>query len=181
MEHVQYNAPQGQKTATGREAEFFDVFDEELGGGWPPPLSEVAGPQERVQRHAVQQIEDFVPLVQIRDGPVPQMVDQLVDVLKIFDRGLSEQVIEVPKVTLQDVVPHRAALREPQVAKQLAEVPVPETAVLARGRDALGIEWCQVAGRGGVCWWMARTRHVHPTHPEGLTASPGRYINFWQG
>ena len=33
VEHVQHNAPRGQKTASGREAEFFDVFDEELGGG----------------------------------------------------------------------------------------------------------------------------------------------------
>ena len=32
------------------------------------------------------------------------------DVLKTFDRGLAEQVIEVPKVTLQDVVPQRAVL-----------------------------------------------------------------------
>ena len=31
VEHVQYNAPRGQKTASGREAEFFDIFDEELG------------------------------------------------------------------------------------------------------------------------------------------------------
>ena len=31
----------------------------------PAPLSEVAGVQERVQRHTVEQIEDFVPMVQI--------------------------------------------------------------------------------------------------------------------
>ena len=33
MEHVQYNAPRGQKTASGREAEFFEFFNEEPGGG----------------------------------------------------------------------------------------------------------------------------------------------------
>ena len=49
--------------------------------------------------------------VPVLDAPVPQMVD----VLKIIDRGPPEQVIEVPKVFLQDVVPLRAALCEPQL------------------------------------------------------------------
>ena len=43
---MQHNAPRGQKTASGREAEFFEVFVEELGGGRPPPLAEVR-PQEK--------------------------------------------------------------------------------------------------------------------------------------
>ena len=61
VEHVQCNAPRGQKTASGREAEFFDVFDEELGGGRPPPLPEVAGPQARVLQRTVEPIiESFV-------------------------------------------------------------------------------------------------------------------------
>ena len=122
MEHETYNA---QKTASGREAEFFDVFDEELGGGRPPPLPEVAGPQARVLRHTVEQmIESFVPVpILDLDALVPQMVEQLVGVLKVFDKSLPEQVIEVPKVTLQEGVPHRAALRKPQLAEQLVEVP----------------------------------------------------------
>ena len=81
MEHVQYNAPIGQKTASGREAEFFDVIDEELGGGRPPPLPKVAGPQALVLRRTVEPIiESFVPVPMI-DVPVPQMVDQLSGVL----------------------------------------------------------------------------------------------------
>ena len=36
------------------------------------PLSEVAGPQERVQGHIVEQIEEFVPMVQILDIHVPR-------------------------------------------------------------------------------------------------------------
>ena len=49
--------------------------DEEVlaAGVRPAPLSEVAGPQERVQRHTVEQIVDFVPVVVILDAPVPQM------------------------------------------------------------------------------------------------------------
>ena len=73
----------------------------------------------------------------------------MVDVLKIIDRGFPEQVIEVPKVTLQDVVPLRAALREPQLAEKLAEVPVPEVVILARGTSALGLDWCRGGASGG--------------------------------
>ena len=50
----------------------------------PAPLGEPR-PQERVQRHTVKQImETFVP-VQILDDPVPQMVEQLPDVMRLFD------------------------------------------------------------------------------------------------
>ena len=56
VEHVQYNASRGQKTASGREAEFFYVFDEEVGGGRPPPLPEAAGPQAWVPRRTVEPI-----------------------------------------------------------------------------------------------------------------------------
>ena len=45
-------------------------------------------PQERVQRHTMEHIVDFVccsPMVQILDAPVPQMVEQLPDVLWFFD------------------------------------------------------------------------------------------------
>ena len=48
-----------------------------------------------------------MPVVPLLDVPVPQMVDQLVDVLKFFDKSFAEQVVEVPKIPLQDGVPHR--------------------------------------------------------------------------
>ena len=89
------------------------------------------------------------------------------------------QVIDVPKLALPDGVPHRAALREPQVAEQLV---------------------C----RRGWKWHVAGTRSGHSLVParvaarwdplvdvgyattqwslaEGLTASPGRYTNTGQG
>ena len=148
------------------------------GGSRPDMLAPVSGPQERVQRHFVEQLVEPVREVPVLDAPVPQMVDQLVDVLKIFNRGLAEQVIEVPKVTLQDVVPQRAVLRVPQLAEQL----VPESVILAHGRCDLGVKWCQIATQGGRCyWWMAGTRHVQWRRPEGFTASPGRYTNTGQG
>ena len=87
MGHEKHNAPRGQKTASGRETEFFDVFDEELGGGRPPPLPEVAGPQARVLRRTVEPIiESFVPVPMI-DAPVPQMVDQAAEVVRFFCSG----------------------------------------------------------------------------------------------
>ena len=39
----------------------------------PAPLSEVAGPHDRVQRRTAEQIVKFVPVVQILDAPLPQM------------------------------------------------------------------------------------------------------------
>ena len=83
----------------------------------------LSGPQERDLRRTVQQIVD-VPLVPLLDDPVPQMVEQLPDVLRFFDLLLPvpEQVIEVPKILLDDV-PVRAVLRDPQLVEQLVEVP----------------------------------------------------------
>ena len=72
----------------------------------------------------MQQIVDAVPLVPPLNDPVPQMVEQLPDVLHFFDALLPvpEQVIEVPKILPEDV-PLRAVLRDTQLAEQLVEVP----------------------------------------------------------
>ena len=89
--------------------------------GRPAPLLEVL-PQERVQQRTVEQIVDPVPVVPLLHVFVPQMVEQLVDILAPLDFRVAEQVIEVPKI----VCPPRAArtvLRAPQTADQLVEVP----------------------------------------------------------
>ena len=49
----------------------------------------------------------------------------------------------MPKITLEEGIPQRAVLREPL----LADVPVPETVILARGRCARGVVWYHVAAR----------------------------------
>ena len=92
-------------------------------GGRPAPLSEVAGWQSRVSRHAVDQIVD-VPGLPTLDGPVPLMVEQLVDVLQLLDALIlvAEQVIGVPKIFIERIPP-RTSVREPQLAEQLLEVP----------------------------------------------------------
>ena len=165
VEHEKLNAPRGQKTASGMETEFFDVFDEELGGGRPPPLPEVAGPQARVLRRTVEPIiESFVPVPMI-DAPVPQMVDQAAEVVRFFASLLvvAEQVIEVPTIILEDPIPQRALLRAPQLAEQLVEVPTtPGYAFAVVAVQTLG----SLAARALF---------------EQLTASPGRDTNTGQG
>ena len=95
-----------------------------LPGGRPAPLPEVAGWQTRVLRHVVEHLSELAPLVQIIDAPVPQMVDQLPTLSNSFVRShlFLGQVIEVPKILLDDV-PVRTAVRVPQLAQQLVEVP----------------------------------------------------------
>ena len=63
---------------------------------------------------------------------------------RLFEHG-----IEVPKITLEDGIPQRAVLCEPLPVGHLADGPVPETVILARGRCALGVVWFHVSARGG--------------------------------
>ena len=119
----EYDALRRQKPPPPQQV-LFQSLEEEPGGGRPAPLPEVAGWQARVQRHAVEHLADLAPLVQIIDALVPQMVDQLLDIVQFF-RALSpvpEQVVEVPKLLPYDV-PTRAAVRDTQLAEQLVEVP----------------------------------------------------------
>ena len=65
------------------------------------------------------------PGLQILDVPVPQMMEQLLEVFRRLDIEVPEQVIEVPKVSL-DCIRERLVdcdLRHPQMAEQLMEVP----------------------------------------------------------
>ena len=54
--------------------------------------------------------------------PEPQMVDQLVAVLKPVDSPVPDQIIAVPKISLPSR-PLRAALAATQMVEQLVEVP----------------------------------------------------------
>ena len=69
-------------------------------------------PQERVQRHAVQQIGDSAPFLPSLDVPVLLMGEQLVEVSKLLDVAVPEQVLEVPKIFVDDIPP-RLSAREP--------------------------------------------------------------------
>ena len=87
----------------------------ELGGSRPDRLLSVSGPQERVQRHTLQQNIDTFVAVPMLDALVP-LVGQLVEVLKIADIMVPdvEQVIEVPMIALENGDP--AAWRAPRAA-----------------------------------------------------------------
>ena len=137
-----HTAPRGQRTARagvwGREMhytatfrdpptpqpELFSLFDEEPGGSRPDRIATLSGPQERDLRRTVQQIVDAVPLLPLLDDPVPQIIKQLPNIMHFFDFLLPvpEQVIEVPKILLDDV-PMRTAVRDTQLVEQLVEVP----------------------------------------------------------
>ena len=47
----------------------------------------------------------------------------VLDVLKIIDISVPEQVVDVPKIIFQDNIPQRAVLRVPQLPEQLVDVP----------------------------------------------------------
>ena len=118
-----------QRVEVPREGEVRETHDDlraqnrPLPGPRPAPLLEVL-PQVGAQRHAVDQIVDAVPGLPMLDGPVPLMVEQLVDVLQLLDAliPVAEQVIEVPKIIIE-CIPPRTSAREPQLAEQLVEVP----------------------------------------------------------
>ena len=137
VEHVTKTTTRtGQKTArakatndtlkpgVARDAVYFELFDEDT-AGLRPGLVTDCGPLERVQRHIVEQLTDFVrvaPMVQIFDGLVPQTVGNPMDAFRVMDQPIAEQVTAVPKI-VDSSCPSRVVSRDPQMAEQLVEVP----------------------------------------------------------
>ena len=127
-----YVAPRGQTTAraaAGVQHFCLDLDDAPAAGGSRPDRLPEVRPQERIQRHTVDQIID-APLL---DVPVPQMEEQLLlDVFRLHDRQVPELVIEVPMIICEDI-PTRSSVPEPQLVEQLVDVPtVLSVAVLQR-------------------------------------------------
>ena len=120
-----YDAPRRQRTANSRvgPAEYHELSSDggrPTGEERPAALSE-PWPQGKVERHDGIAYE----LVHRLDVPVPQMGEQLPNVVQFFSALLpvvAEPVIEVPKILLHDV-PLRRLCRETQLAEQLVEVP----------------------------------------------------------
>ena len=74
------------------------------------------------------------------------------------------------------VAPQRAVPREPQLAEQLVDVPVPslhQCMRMADFRDDGGRRWCLITGSHGYSWWLVGTDHHQGETPPGITASPG--------
>ena len=110
--------------AAGVQHFFLDDDEPPAAGSRPDRIATLSGQQKRDLRRTVEQIVAAVPLVPLLDDPVPQMVEQLPDVMRFFDLLLPvpEQVIEVSKILLDDV-PMRTAVRDTQLVEQLVEVP----------------------------------------------------------
>ena len=172
-------------------------------GSRPDRLLDVSGPQERVQRRTMEQIGDSVPFLPSLDVPVPLMGEQLVEVYKLLDVMVPEQVIAVPKIFVGDIPPRRLC-REPQMVDQLVTVPtnpdtvlcvftrspaplmedqlvevppvVPQLVPFFAGDD--GYVWRQLSGPTGAYWWRVGSSHTQWAPPPGYTARPGRYTNI---
>ena len=93
-----------------------------LPGTRPAPLSEVAGWQDRVKRHVMEDLGTVCPFVQILDLPLPQVVENVTDTLRILDLPIAEQVMVVPKISCSPCS-SRSLIPKPQSADQLVEVP----------------------------------------------------------
>ena len=126
-----------QKTASAGPAEYF----------------ELSRPQERDRRHTGVGYEIAQNLV----VPVPQMGEQLPDVLQFFASFLpvvAEQVIEVPKIFL-DMTPQRLGdhLRQPQMVEQMVHVPTVVSFSSLQQLTAEQVVDIPVPGRdgGGAC------------------------------
>ena len=89
------------------------------------------------------------------DVPVPQMVEQLADVLKQFDVQVPEQVIDVPKIYPEDFGTRtfRISLLEPQLAEHLEVltiVSVSSLRALVEQNEDIPVP----RGRGGLVGWQ---------------------------
>ena len=167
----------------GTEYFSHDVEDVPAAGSRPDGLSAVSGPQERVLRRTVEQIVDCVPVVPLFHTSEPQMVDSVVDVLKILDHSLpggkAGKATRVPWLFMRHAPP-RSSLPEPPVVEQLMEVPIPLTVTLADGKDDRGIRWRHVWGRsGGTYWWMVGTNHTRRARPRWVHRRPRAVYKYW--
>ena len=156
VQHHSHGVLRNQRTATRTGGEARVVLHGQVPGaplpqgGRPAPLPDFAGWQDRVERHVMEDLGSVCPLVQILDLPVPQMVENISEtLLRILDFPISEQVIEVPKISCSPC-PSRSRVPEPQSAEQLVKVPTvlsPTRIAVQIAEQIVGIPIPQ--GRGG--------------------------------
>ena len=76
------------------QPELFSLYEEEPGGSRLDRIATLSAPQELDLRRTVQQIVDAVPLVPLLDDPVPQLVEQLVEVPTIVSYSSLQRTME---------------------------------------------------------------------------------------
>ena len=107
-------------------------------------------PQERDQRHTVEQIVDTTLIVPSLDVPVPQRENQLVEACRHLDLPIPEQAIVVPKISSTPCPPRRLRVRfAEQMAEQLVEVPTIISYSSLRGIMEQNVDIPVPHGRGG--------------------------------
>ena len=121
------NAPRSQTTSVAGDTEFFSLFEEEPRGVRGLDRMYEVRPQERDQRHTVEQIVDSrAGSLPSLDVPVPQMGNQLVEAYVGFStvpHSLS-RLSKCPRFRPTPVSPRRRRVRlAEQTAEQLVEVP----------------------------------------------------------
>ena len=116
--------------------------------GMRPALLVEVQPLGRVGRHFAEHLAELAPLVQILDAPVPQVVDNVMDAFKFLDQPMTEQVIEVPRISCPPC-PSRSQVPVPLTAEQLVEVPTVLSYSLLLQRTAEQTIGIAVPGSGG--------------------------------
>ena len=154
VEGAKYDALRGQKTVTRagegevREEHHALRGQTRLPPGMRPALLVEVQPQGRVGRHFAEHLAELAPLVQILDAPVPQVVDNVMDAFKFLDQPMTEQVIEVPRISCPPC-PSRSQVPVKLTAEQLVEVPTVLSYSLLLQRTAEQTIGIAVPGRGG--------------------------------
>ena len=143
------------------QLELLQLFEEEPGGVLPASLAEPLGLQ--IRRRTVEPIFETFVAVPSLDVPVLQSVDQPVDVQKILDISVPEQVIDVPKISCQSVC--RSWWNSWWKCQQ---------SLVCRRRwrfwhgDADGHTWSQAAGRKGTLHVQWAPRRDSPPAQGGI-------------
>ena len=159
VEHHSYgptadDALRGQRTVTrageGEVREEHQALrgQTRLPSGMRPALLVEVQPQGRVGRHFAEHLAELAPLVQILDAPVPQVVDNVMDAFTFLDQPMTEQVIEVPRISCPPC-PSRSQVPVPLTAEQLVEVPTVLSYSLLLQRTAEQTIDIAVPRRGG--------------------------------
>ena len=84
------------RTTPPPQPELFSL-EEEPCGGLPAPLSAVAGRQDKVVQHVLEDLGSVCPVVQILDLPVPHRMDHLAELL-----NLEEDVLDAGRLVDRD-------------------------------------------------------------------------------
>ena len=159
---------------------YFDLYDEYTEGARPDRLVGVR-PQERDQRHTVEQIVDTVLFAPSLDVPVPQMDNQLVEVCRQLDVRIPEQVIEVPKISSPSRHCRRRVRFAEQTAEQLVEVPtiISYSSLLQRLWSRTSIFQLVVEGETSVFKVFLPDRFLQRSFPLRNAVLSGLWIRSW--